>query len=65
MPDSEPSTSELGRTSRPTIPEEVRRMLREQVNFGCPVSDCGHPYLMDHHFDPNWARRAAYIVRME
>jgi hypothetical protein len=37
-----------------TPPVEVRRQLRREVGFGCPVSDCGNPYLEYHHFDPPW-----------
>jgi hypothetical protein len=34
------------------IPDKVRKALREEVGFGCPVEDCGSPYLTYHHFDP-------------
>lgn len=38
-------------------------MLREEVNFGCPVrtqeGGCGSPLLVFHHFDPPW--RGNYI----
>jgi hypothetical protein len=37
-----------------TPPVEVRRQLRREVGFGCPVRDCGNPYLEYHHFDPPW-----------
>lgn len=37
-----------------TPPIEVRRTLRQQVGFGCPVPNCGNPYLEWHHFDPPW-----------
>jgi hypothetical protein len=37
-----------------TPPVEVRRHLRGEVGFGCPVPDCGNPYLSWHHFDPPW-----------
>ena len=37
-----------------TPPVEVRRLLRREVGFGCPVTDCGNPYLEYHHFDPPW-----------
>ncbi len=33
-----------------TPPAEVRKILRQEVNFGCPV--CGSPFLTWHHFDP-------------
>ncbi len=35
-------------------PENVRKTLREEVGFGCPVPECGCPYLEWHHFDPPW-----------
>ena len=35
-------------------PPAVRRLLRQEVGFGCPVPDCGNPYLTYHHFDPPW-----------
>ncbi len=38
-----------------TPPMEVRRILRQEVNFGCPV--CGSPFLTWHHFDPPWEER--------
>lgn len=37
-----------------TPPTEVRKALRKEVGFGCPVPDCGNPYLEWHHFDPPW-----------
>ena len=37
-----------------TPPVKVRRALRHEVGFGCPVKDCGIPYLEYHHFDPPW-----------
>jgi hypothetical protein len=37
-----------------TPPIEVRRKLRKEVGFGCPVPGCGNPYLTWHHFDPPW-----------
>lgn len=37
-----------------TPPAEVRRQLRREVGFGCPVAQCGNPYLEYHHFDPPW-----------
>ena len=40
-----------------TPPPEVRRLLRREVGFGCPVPDCGNPYLYWHHFDPPWRER--------
>ena len=35
-------------------PIHVVRELRNEVGFGCPVSDCSNPYLEWHHFDPPW-----------
>jgi hypothetical protein len=32
----------------------VRRQLRREVGFGCPIPGCGIPYLSWHHFDPPW-----------
>lgn len=32
------------------IPEEVKRQLRREVGYGCPV--CRSPFLTWHHFDP-------------
>jgi hypothetical protein len=37
-----------------TPPIAVRRELRQEVGFACPVSGCGSPYLTWHHFDPPW-----------
>jgi hypothetical protein len=37
-----------------TPPASVRRMLRQEVGFGCPIPGCGSPYLTWHHFDPPW-----------
>jgi hypothetical protein len=39
-------------------PADVRRQLRNEVGFGCPVDGCGSPYLTWHHFDPPWHERA-------
>ena len=35
-------------------PTAVRRELRREVGFGCPIPGCGIPYLTWHHFDPEW-----------
>jgi hypothetical protein len=40
-------------TSR-TPPAGVRRVLRTEVGFVCPVDGCNSPYLSYHHFDPPW-----------
>lgn len=37
-----------------TVPEKVKSQLRQEVNFGCPLPDCGCPLLTWHHFDPPW-----------
>jgi hypothetical protein len=37
---------------RTSIPKNVKETLRNEVGFGCPVHDCGNPYLEYHHFDP-------------
>lgn len=41
-----------------TPPTDVVRLLRAEVGFGCPVPDCGNPYLEWHHFDPPYAAEA-------
>jgi hypothetical protein len=33
---------------------DVKRTLRREVGFRCPVLGCGSPYLTWHHFDPPW-----------
>lgn len=43
-------------------PEEVRRALRREVGFGCPVEGCSNPYLEYHHFDPAWRVREHHHV---
>lgn len=40
-----------------TPPIDVRRILRKEVGFGCPVEGCGSPYLYWHHFDPTWEEK--------
>lgn len=37
-----------------TPPIEIRRRLRREVGFGCPVPGCRNPFLEYHHFDPPW-----------
>jgi hypothetical protein len=49
----------MKRPSRDPGPE-IKRQLRREVNFGCPIrypdgSGCGCPILVFHHFDPQWA----------
>lgn len=34
------------------IPDRVKKQLRAEVGFGCPLEGCGSPYLTYHHFDP-------------
>lgn len=36
------------------IPTEVKRELRKEVGFGCPIKDCNSPFLEYHHFDPEF-----------
>ena len=36
-------------------PASVIKQLRTEVGFGCPVPECGNPYLEWHHFDPPWS----------
>jgi hypothetical protein len=36
------------------VPAAIRKGLRAEVNYGCPVLGCGNPYLSWHHFDPPW-----------
>src|SRR4029079_15500764 len=40
-----------------TPPVDVRKQLRREVQFGCPVSGCANPYLEYHHFDPPWREK--------
>jgi len=44
--------------SRPKPPKAVLETLRKEVNFGCPVENCGIPYLTWHHFDPPYHVKA-------
>src|SRR5918912_315690 len=46
MPSNQYNTLTVNRTP----PAAVRRELRREVGFGCPVPDCGNPYLYWHHF---------------
>jgi hypothetical protein len=36
--------------NRPRTPQEIEKLLRREVNFGCPVPGCGSPWLKYHHF---------------
>lgn len=47
-------------TRRP--PKHVRADLRKEVGFGCPVPECGCPFLEWHHFSPTWAERPHHDV---
>ena len=38
--------------SRNAIGRKIRRSLRKEVGFGCPVEGCRVPFLEYHHFDP-------------
>lgn len=38
-------------------PLDIRRRLRTEADFGCPIEGCRNPYLEYHHFDPPWAER--------
>jgi hypothetical protein len=37
---------------KPTV--NVKKILRDEVGFGCPIDGCDRPYLEWHHFDPPW-----------
>ena len=37
------------------VPKHVKLLLRQEVNWGCPVQGCGSPFLSYHHFDPPFA----------
>lgn len=37
------------------IPDAVKAELRREVGFGCPVENCGTPFLEYHHFDPEFS----------
>ncbi|HEY5431250.1 MAG TPA: hypothetical protein VIK04_19190 [Solirubrobacteraceae bacterium] len=39
---------------RTAPPSTVRRELRREIGFCCPVEGCRSPYLTWHHFDPPW-----------
>jgi hypothetical protein len=41
-------------TVKRDVPEPVKRALRQEVGFGCPVPYCREPFLSWHHFDPPW-----------
>jgi len=45
-----------------TPPADVRRTLRREVGFTCPVDSCGSPYLTYHHFAPPWASQPHHDV---
>lgn len=35
-------------------PTEIRRKLRKEIGFGCPIQGCRSPFLEYHHFNPPW-----------
>jgi hypothetical protein len=35
-------------------PDKIKKILREEVNYCCPIENCKSPYLTWHHFDPPW-----------
>lgn len=37
---------------RKPLSEEIKKYLRKEVGFGCPVPGCRLPFLEYHHFDP-------------
>jgi hypothetical protein len=39
------------------IPSEIRKYLRKEVGYGCPVSGCRNPFLEYHHFNPKYSDR--------
>lgn len=34
---------------------KVKIILRQEINYGCPIPGCGNPFLTWHHFDPPWS----------
>jgi hypothetical protein len=38
-------------------PDSIKRILRQEVHYACPVPGCGKPFLEWHHFDPSWEER--------
>jgi hypothetical protein len=54
-------TSRRGRKRSDNIPREpppeVKKILRQEVHYACPVPECGRPLLMWHHFDPRWEEK--------
>lgn len=45
-----------------TPPATIRRKLRKEAGFTCPVRECSSPYLSYHHFDPPWAEQEHHNV---
>lgn len=43
-------------------PAAIRRALRKEVGFGCPVGGCNSPYLSYHHFDPPWEEQEHHNI---
>jgi hypothetical protein len=53
-------TSKRKRASKPNClrrepDDDVKRKLRQDVGYVCPVPSCQSPYLEWHHFDPAWS----------
>ena len=48
---------------RPAIPTEIRRALRAEVEFGCPIHGCRSPFLEYHHFDPTWDEGKQHVQK--
>ena len=48
-------------TREPPVP--IKKELRQEVGFGCPVPDCGNPYLQWHHFDPPWREHKQHDLK--
>lgn len=45
-----------------TPPKKIIQTLRKEVFFGCPIENCGSPYLEWHHFDPPWKEKSHHNV---
>jgi len=42
-------------TDKRYIPTEIRKYLRQEVGYGCPIEGCRSPFLSYHHFDPKFS----------
>ena len=38
-------------------PDPIKKTLRQEVHYACPVPGCGRSVLEWHHFDPPWEER--------